>query len=157
MRRKQVSRKAVDIWVRRGLICPAAVHNNIHYFDEAQVARFYEDYLDLGQMAQLLDISDQTAWKWTKRERLIPVSGPGVDGCKKYLFHREDIDIFKPENCLTTSEAAEFIGISGSQLLVWIQSGKVQPISGPGIDKTCHYLFSRLDILRLASEKRQER
>ena len=157
MRRKQVSRKAVSTWIRRGLLCPAAVHNNIQYFDEVEVACLCEEYLDLDEAAQYMDITTQTAWKWVKRERIIPVSGPGIDECKKYLFRLQVIDIFKPENRLTSSQAAELIGISGSQLLVWVQTGKVQPISGPGIDKTGRFLYSRRDILKLVSDRKQDR
>ena len=68
------------------------------------------------------------------------------------MFRKDDVMIFIPRNLRSTPQAAEIIGISNSQLLVWFQMGKMQSISGPGIDNADHYLFSRPDIQKLAQD-----
>ncbi len=41
----------------------------------------------------------------------------------------------------TTSQLARDLGISRSQIVQWVKEGKIRPVSGPGIDKSGHYLF----------------
>jgi len=43
---------------------------------------------------------------------------------------------------LTAPELARQMGMSHSEILQWIKKGKVNPLSGPGIDRCGHYLFA---------------
>jgi len=91
--------------------------------------------------AETLDSGLNGVQKWCRRGRLKPVSGPRLDGYRRYLFRRADVERLRPENRLTAPEMAERLGISSSQMLQWIREGKVKPVSGPGIDGSKHYLF----------------
>ena len=73
--------------------------------------------------------------------RLHPVSGPTVDDCHRYLFQRNEVERFRPENRLTAPQMAKRLNISRSQIIQWIKNGKIEPVSGPGIDACGQYLF----------------
>lgn len=94
-----------------------------------------------AEAAQILDFKLSTVYKWVRLGRLQPVSGPEIDGRLRYLFRRQDVQRLRAENRLTTSQLAKLLGVSRSQILIWIKEGKVKPISGPSIDGFGHYLF----------------
>ncbi len=43
-------------------------------------------------MRQLQGIDTAMLLQWAKQGKLPPVSGPGVDTYRRYLFHRKDVE-----------------------------------------------------------------
>jgi DNA-binding transcriptional regulator YiaG len=120
---------------------------NSMYFSRAEVKRFEHEFVSTEEAAGILQINELTVQSWTRKGRLHPVSGPGVDDRAAYLFHREEVERLRLENRCTAPEMSARLGISRSQLRIWIEQGKVKPISGPGIDQCGRYLFA-LDEMR---------
>ena len=140
---KRIGVKSVIVsqWVKSGLLSPTVVHGTMHLFDKKEVDRFIADHVFAEEAAKILDLNLSTVYKWVRLGRLQPVSGPEIDGRQRHLFRRQDVQRLRAENRLTAPQLAELLGISRSQILVWIKEGKVKPISGPSIDGFRHYLF----------------
>lgn len=139
--RMRVKVCVVSRWVASGLLKRIAVCGSAHHFDGSEVKRFAADHVFSEEAAEMLDVGVLVVQKWARNGRLHPVAGPGVDECHRYLFRREEIERLRPENRLTAPQLAERLGISRSQMCAWIRQGRVQPVSGPGIDGCGQYLF----------------
>jgi predicted site-specific integrase-resolvase len=140
--RMGVKLDTVTAWVKRGFIVPMEQKRNSMYFSRAEVKRFEHEFVSTEAAAGILQINELTVQSWTRKGRLHPVSGPGVDDRAAYLFHREEVERLRLENRCTAPEMSARLGISRSQLRMWIEQGKVKPISGPGIDQCGRYLFA---------------
>jgi hypothetical protein len=144
-RRMGVKVTVISQWVGNGCITPATSIGTTDYFDAEAVERFVKAHVYTQEAAELLDVGVLTVQRWARQGRLSPVAGPGVDDTHRYLFRRADIARLRPERRLSAPEMAERLGISHSQLVAWIKIGKVEPISGPGIDECGNYLFVKED------------
>jgi hypothetical protein len=65
-----------------------------------------------------------------------------LTACHHYLFRRSDIEQLSPEKRRTAPQLGRDLGMSRSQIVQWVKDGKIKPVSGPGIDKSGHYLFT---------------
>lgn len=87
---------AVRSWAKRGRLHPVSgplVNDCLCYlFRREEVERLRpENRLNAVQMAERLDTSLSNFLRsWVKRGKIKPLSGPGVDGFKQYLFVLED-------------------------------------------------------------------
>jgi predicted site-specific integrase-resolvase len=86
-----VDRVVVQKWARNGRLKPVsgpgvdACHR--YLFRREDVERLCpERRLTAPQMAARLGISRSQMWHWIRQGKVVPVSGPGIDGCGHYLF-----------------------------------------------------------------------
>ena len=128
-------------WVSQGIIRPVATFANAQYFAPDTVPQFRETYIFSKEAAKILGVGELTVQKWARNGRLESVTGGKSGKTHRYLFYRKIVEKLRPENRLTGPEMAKLLGISRSQLTIWVKSGKLQAVSGPGIDKCKHYLF----------------
>jgi predicted site-specific integrase-resolvase len=85
-------------WKSKGLISCSREKGLGWQFRRADVECFEAQYMLLTEAAFLLDVSVCTVRQWMKNDRLFPVSGPGVDGCKRLLFRRADVERLRLSN-----------------------------------------------------------
>ena len=142
-----LKRTVIDQWIAHGLLVPATRAGLAVYFDRALVQCFIDNHIFVDEAAQIMEIGVLVVQKWARAGRLKAVSGPDIDGCHRWLFRRADVERLHPENRLTAPQAAKLMGIGEAQFLVWIKQGKVQPVSGPGIDGMGQFLFLRKQLL----------
>jgi predicted site-specific integrase-resolvase len=136
----------VGRWVKHGLIQQEYRRGVGWYFSREVAERFIREHLFSDEAAEMLQIAPLVVQKWVRNGRLHPVSGPGIDGGHRYLFRREEIARYRPENRLTLPQLAAEIGMSRAQVFQWVKQGKLQPVSGPEIDGMGHYLFLRSEL-----------
>lgn len=136
-----VKHTVVSKWVDAGLITPVSMNGNVPHFDEAQIQQFKGEHVFTEEAAEIIRIGILTVQKWIRGGRLKAVSGADIDGCHRWLLKRIDVERLRPENRLTAPQAAKLMGIGEAQFLVWIKQGRVQPVSGPGIDGMGQFLF----------------
>jgi len=137
----EVKHTVVSKWVDAGLINPVSMNGNVPHFDEVQIQRFKAEHVFTEEAAEMMGIGILTVQKWIRGRRLKAVSGADIDGCHRWLLKRVDVERLRPENRLTAPQAAKLMGIGEAQFLVWIKQGRVQPVSGPGIDGMGQFLF----------------
>ncbi|MDM8520292.1 excisionase family DNA-binding protein [Anaerolineales bacterium HSG6] len=86
----QIGLPALRRWVAQGRLNAVETERGSyqHYlFHRAEMERLSPARrLSLTQMAQQLNLSRSQTLQWVKEDKLKPISGPGVDGCKHYLF-----------------------------------------------------------------------
>jgi predicted site-specific integrase-resolvase len=138
-----VKESVFNRWVNNNLIRPIKIINKVQYFTETDTAKFLDNYIFSEKAADILGVEKLVVQKWARNGRLKPVSGSKIDGGHRYLFHKKDVERLAPANRLTAPQLAKELGISKSQMSVWIKRGKIRPISGPGIDRSKHFLFLR--------------
>jgi hypothetical protein len=129
-------------WIKSKLMSCVQVGSKTRFFTREEVKNFQMNYLTSQQAADIIGVGVMTVQKWARLGRLHPVSGEDVDGCHEYRFARTEIVSLSTEKRLTAPQLAKQLGISRTQMSVWIRQGKVNPISGPGIDGAKHYLFA---------------
>jgi excisionase family DNA binding protein len=81
----------VQKWARKGRLEPVAGgnHDDCHryLFRREDVERLRpENRLTGPQLAKRLGLSRAQLWQWIKHGKVKPVSGPGIDGSRHYLF-----------------------------------------------------------------------
>lgn len=137
-------------WIEHGLLYPANPlrHSRTLYFDKFTVDWFVGEHFFTEEAADVLQLSPLTVQKWARGGRLHPIAGPGIDECHRYLFTRDEIERFRPENRLTAPQAARLLGIDPSHIINLVRQGSIKAVSGPGIDQMGQYLFLRSEILR---------
>lgn len=108
-----------------------------------EVEAFKRDYMFSKEAAVILEIGMQDVLRWMRDGRLVPISGPAIDKCHRYLFRRVDIEQLRPANRLTLPEMTEVLGVPEWKLRVMIQRGEIVPFSGPGVDRSGQFLFLR--------------
>ena len=91
-------------YVKTGRIEPIEVKDDLakHFFkieDVRAMVKLKEETITGPEAAKLLGVHRTTIMKLTKRGKLKPVSGPGIDGFGCYLYLQEDIDrLLKTKN-----------------------------------------------------------
>jgi hypothetical protein len=88
---------AVRNWAKRGRLKPVAgpLVDGCHcyLFRREEVERLRpENRVNVSQMAKRLGISSSYFYYLIRIGKVKPVSGPGIDGCKQYLFVLDDWD-----------------------------------------------------------------
>jgi len=126
------------------------------YFNRMAVQRFIDDHVFVEDAAEIMDIGVLAVQKWARAGRLKAVSGPDIDGCHRWLFRRADVEQLRPENRLTAPQAAKLMGIGEATLSRWIREGKVNSVSGPGIDGMRQHLFLRKKLLLLRADELED-
>lgn len=128
-------------WANAGLITHVKRISVIYFYTKFCADEFKRKYMNSRQVSDLLQVGVLTVQKWARNGRLKPVSGGEINGCHEYLFLKSDVQKMIRENRITAPQMANRLGISRSQVLEQIRSGKLHPISGPGIDGSKHFLF----------------
>jgi excisionase family DNA binding protein len=131
----------VSTWVEDGHLTPIIQEEQAMYFTREDADDFMENTITTEEASDILGISTLVVQKWVRQGRLKPITGPGINDQGHYRFRREDIVRLRPDNRLSARQMAQHLGIGRSQLTNWIRAGRIQPVSGPGIDECKHYLF----------------
>lgn len=89
-----VGREVVQRWARHGRLTPVAggADDPCHryLFRRAEVERLRpEQRLTGPQLARQLGLSRSQLGQWIKAGKVTPISGPGIDGSRHYLFVKE--------------------------------------------------------------------
>jgi hypothetical protein len=79
-------------WESKGLISCSREEGLGWQFNRADVERFDAQYVLLREAVSLLDVSTYMVQQWMKKDCLSPISGPSIDGCKRLLFRRSDVE-----------------------------------------------------------------
>jgi hypothetical protein len=139
--RMGVKETIVSRWVATNKLTPVSSINHVQYFNKEVADHFIQNHIFTKDAASILGVGLLTVQKWAKRGRLSPIAGPSVDGGHRYLFRRDEIERLNSGSRLSAPQMARQLGLSRSQTQSWIKSGKIHPVSGPGIDRTGRYLF----------------
>jgi hypothetical protein len=84
----------VKWWVQVGVLSAIREESEHGYqFTPTAVDRFVAEYLLTGGAAAILRVSPQKVNVLVRTKRLLPVSGPGVDGSRWHLFRRKDLEL----------------------------------------------------------------
>jgi len=87
----QVGKLVVQKWARAGRLKPVSGpdvdggHRYLFRRDEVERMR-PENRLTAPEMAKRLGISRSQLGEWIRQGKIVPISGPGIDGAKHYLF-----------------------------------------------------------------------
>lgn len=136
----------ISKWVAHGLLKPVATFGGAEYFDKEEVDRFDTEHAFTARAASILEVSELTVQKWTRKGRLTPVAGPHITDTHRYLFRVDDLKPLRLENRCSAPAMALEVGVSHAQMVRYIKQGKVEPISGPGIDDCGTYMFLKSDV-----------
>lgn len=91
-RRLQAPVATLMEWSRHGLI-PCVREPGVGWqFACTDLERFMAQYVLLEEAASLLGVYNYKLRQWMKKGRLSPVCGPSVDGCRRPLFRRADVE-----------------------------------------------------------------
>lgn len=88
-----VGRSVIEKWAREGRLKPVSGPEidgcHRYLFKREDVERLRpENRLTAPQMARELGISRSQIIQWVKRGKVRPISGPGIDGARHYLFEK---------------------------------------------------------------------
>lgn len=106
----KISPVTVKRWLERGLLEPVARCNNYPFFGRKQMEEFMREYVFREEAIRILGISSKALTKWIQNGRLKLVSGREVDGCRRYLFHRKDLERLSPCPQVDSAPGAEAVG-----------------------------------------------
>jgi len=90
-------------------------------------------------------------WRAAAGDKARAFPRPATGLSHHYLFRRSDIGQRSPEKRRIAPQLGRNLGMSRSQIVQWIKEGKIKPVSGPGIDKSGHYLFTIQEQNNMAS------
>lgn len=88
-----VGKLVVQEWARNGRLRPVSgpgvddLHRYLFRREDVERLR-PENRLTGPQLAKLLGLSRSQLWQWIRQGKVRPVSGPGIDGSRHYLFER---------------------------------------------------------------------
>ena len=81
----------VQKWARLGRLKPVSGRNvdgcHDYLFKKSDLIQVKDNCIGADKMAENLGISRSQLTEWIKKKKVIPVSGPNVDGTGRYLFH----------------------------------------------------------------------
>lgn len=103
-------------------------------------------WLSRKDVTRRLNIKDGTLAKWVRAGLLIPAA---IIVNAQY-FDENTIEKFIAEH-ITSEEAARLLGIGVLAVQKWVRQGRLQAISGPGIDECHDYRFNRENLLQWRS------
>lgn len=90
---------------------------------------------------------------WVRNGRLKTVEFDVKQG--KYFFNKKDVQTlaeFK-NSCVSGSETAKIVGVQRTAIMKWTKTGKLIPVSGPGIDDFGCYRYLRSDVEQIRKER----
>jgi len=145
-----VKPEVIAIWIKSGLLKPLHKKGQVVYLKFEDVKSFRSEYVRTAEAKRILGVLDVTIQKWTRAGRLKPVSGPGVDSRGVYLYRRRDLLRLAPVSRLTLPQVAKRLNVTPSRVRSWVKAGRIQPVSGPGIDECRHYLFLKDEVNEFA-------
>jgi excisionase family DNA binding protein len=100
-------------------------------------------WLRRKDVTKLLKVKDGTLAKWVRTGLLIPAA---VIVSAQY-FDEKAIEKFVTKH-ITSEEAARLLGIGVLTVQKWARQGRLQAVSGPGIDEHHDYLFNKETLLQ---------
>ncbi len=80
-------------WINKGLL-KGEKDNRKMIFNEEDVQLFSQTYIFLDEIGLLMDKGPREVMSLLTLNEIMPVSGKGIDGAKKYVYLREDISSF---------------------------------------------------------------
>ena len=94
-------------------------------------------------LTRYLKIKDGTLAKWVKAGLLVP----NVVHASTQYFDEATIEKFATDH-FTSEKAAELLGVGMLTVQRWVRQGRLQAVSGPGIDEHHDYLFNKQSLLQ---------
>lgn len=108
-----------------------------------------QEYISLAGVAKMMGVKAEVIVGWVERELLAPAYTNDVGT----FFKRDDAELFAADY-VRTAKAARILGVSELMVQKWARAGRLQPVSGPGVDERGVYLFRRTDCERLSPYNR---
>lgn len=99
-------------WRERGLLKPIASYSKLPYYDRIQLDEFMVEHVFNDDAIQILGIGYKALRGWIQNGRLEPVSGRRIDGCRRYLFRRKDLERLASEHRLTAHQLMKRLGMT---------------------------------------------
>ncbi|NLW90799.1 MAG: helix-turn-helix domain-containing protein [Syntrophomonadaceae bacterium] len=137
----QITSPTLLRWLHLGRInpCSEAIgkHGKRYLFRKIDLERLTpENTMTTQEVAKALNLNLGTVHGLIKYGKLIPISGPGVDGFKQYLFSRKDIEDYKVirEQLISIPNAAQLLETTEYQIRKLISQSIITPERGPLID-----------------------
>jgi len=102
-----------------------------------------QGWMSRKAVTKYLKIKDGTLAKWVKAELLVP----NVVHANTQYFDKATVEKFATGH-ITSEGAAELLGVGMLTVQRWARLGRLQAVSGPGIDEHHDYLFNRENLLQ---------
>lgn len=121
------------------------------------LADFSKRYVLASHLAKNLETSSRKLVERLAAKGIAPVSGPGVDGGRQFVFRRKDVthpdyrlQAKRPSRLLSSPEAAQFLGIPLAGIYRLVSGGKLSPHRprGKEVGKGSHMQFTRFSLER---------
>lgn len=106
------------------------------------------NWVGRADVARRLQVKDRTLAKWVKARLLSPVA---IHAHTQY-FDRDQVENFATEY-VTSLEAASSLNVGELCIQNWVRQGRLQAVSGPGIDDCHAYRFNKEYLLRWYNER----
>lgn len=116
-------------------------HKDINAYVKAILAE--KGWMSRKDVTRYLKIKDGTLVKWVKAGLLVP----NVIHANTQYYDRVTVEKFAADH-VTSEGAAELIGVGMLTVQKWVRQGRLQAVSGPGIDEHHDYLFNKTYLLR---------
>jgi excisionase family DNA binding protein len=100
-------------------------------------------WLDRVETARFLRVTEPTLKQLVERGLLTPLPVSS----RAYFFDRATVEAFGRDH-LNSTEAAALLGVGADVVMRWTRRGRLQAVSGPGVDDTHNYLFNRPDLVQ---------
>jgi DNA-binding transcriptional MerR regulator len=151
MRLLGVSHQTIWNWVRTGIIVPierGSKNGKWWYFSRSELIQWQKDgqekFLTSSEAAELLEVSQDTFFKWVRLGNITP-AGRRIEKRNSWYFSRQELTEWRAER-MTVKEAIAALGINRHKWDYWRETGKVAPMDDGFVGKTW---FSREDMLAL--------
>lgn len=80
-------------WIARGFLKTVASYNGQLYLKQKYFDQFRAEHIFFNRARDLLGITTQRMMGYVRRGKLVPIAGPGLDGCYTYLFPLRKVEM----------------------------------------------------------------
>lgn len=152
---------ALRRWVRNDRLQPALQVGATYLFRRPQVLKLgLLNRCSVKEAVRILGLrhTQDLHRQYLQRGRLTPIGGPGIDGCRDYLFDRQHVLHLArgglPDR-LTVREAARMMQVNYYTLLRWIREKKIPAQMGQANRLRPHYFVDRTVVEDLIGDQEQ--
>lgn len=101
------------------------------------------NWIERSEVNKRSKVKDSILEKWIQAQLLSPVA---IHAGVQY-FDKDEVERFITE-CISSGEAARLLQVSVLSVYNWVGRGRLEAVSGPGIDDSQVYQFNKADLLR---------
>ncbi len=105
-------------------------------------------WIEREGVTKRLKVKDVTLAKWVKAELLCPIA----TRASAQYFDINEVERFLAIY-VTSQEAATLLGVGELTIQTWVRQGRLQAVSGPGVDECHAYLFDKEALLKWRDER----